>query len=97
MAAFEFKPGQGGLYPNQRKLTDNHPDFTGTFIAPDGKPYWLSAWKKRSNNGNEWWSLDSRPKDSDTKTAEPISERAKARDPEWARGKKEEIEDDIPW
>ncbi len=96
MSDFKLNPGQGSLFRNQKKSTDNHPDLTGTMIGPDGKEMWVSVWNKRSKNGNEWFSMACRWKDSDTKTQEPISEKAKAREPNWAKTKAP-IDDDIPF
>lgn len=43
---FELKPGQGSLFPNQRKESDRHPDVTGRIVLPDGTEHWLSGWWK---------------------------------------------------
>lgn len=53
--AYELKEGQGTLFLNDRKTTDNHPDLNGT-IKIDGKIYYLSAWKKQGNKG-EFFSI----------------------------------------
>lgn len=42
---FELKPGQGSLFPNQRKETDKHPDLTGR-VNIEGTMFWLSGWWK---------------------------------------------------
>lgn len=98
MSDFTLKPGQGSLFHNRDKKTDSHPDITGTLVQPDGQELWMSIWKKRSKNGNEWFSVSVRAKDSKTETQEPISERAKAREPAWAtKAKREPIDDDIPF
>lgn len=47
---FELRPGQGSLFPNQRKESDKHPDVTGR-INLDGTEYWLSGWWK-GQDGN---------------------------------------------
>ena len=47
---FELRPGQGSLFPNDRKETDKHPDVTGK-INLDGTLYWLSGWWK-GKDGN---------------------------------------------
>lgn len=38
--------GELSIWGNDRKTTDNHPDFTGT-LEMDGKKYQVSAWKRR--------------------------------------------------
>lgn len=48
---YQPKPGSGTLFDNTRKQTENHPDLTGSILLPDGKEYWLSAWKKQGRNG----------------------------------------------
>lgn len=37
---------RGAIWKNDRKETENHPDFTGT-LNVDGKDYWVSAWKRK--------------------------------------------------
>lgn len=41
---------RGVLFENDRKETDNHPDFKGT-AQIDGQEYWLSAWEKSGAKG----------------------------------------------
>lgn len=42
---YEQKNNRGGLWKNENKATDNHPDFKGS-ITVDGKQYWISGWKR---------------------------------------------------
>jgi len=37
---------RGQIWPNDRKETENHPDFTGS-LNVDGKEFWVSAWKRK--------------------------------------------------
>ena len=37
---------RGGIWKNEKKLTDNHPDFTGS-LDVEGVEYWVSAWKRK--------------------------------------------------
>lgn len=37
---------RGAIWKNERKETENHPDFTGS-LNVDGKDYWVSAWKRK--------------------------------------------------
>lgn len=37
---------RGGIWKNERKESDTHPDFTGSMNV-DGKDYWVSAWKRK--------------------------------------------------
>jgi hypothetical protein len=59
--AYEVKDNSGSLFQNKDKKTDNHPDYSGS-IRIDGKDYWLSGWKKVSND-KPWLSLAIKPKD----------------------------------
>lgn len=59
--AFEQKDNTGSLFNNDKKEKDTHPDMTGA-IKVDGIEYYLSAWKKTTKNGDEWFSLAVKPK-----------------------------------
>ena len=37
---------RGSIWPNKKKETDKHPDFTGS-LNVGGHDYWVSAWKRR--------------------------------------------------
>jgi hypothetical protein len=37
---------RGSIWPNDKKETENHPDFKGS-INVEGKEYWVSAWKRK--------------------------------------------------
>jgi hypothetical protein len=37
---------RGSIWKNDKKETDNHPDFTGS-LNVDGVDYWLSGWKRK--------------------------------------------------
>ena len=39
---------RGSIWKNEKKETDNHPDFTGN-LDVDGVEYWVSAWKKKAD------------------------------------------------
>ena len=39
---------RGAIWPNQKKETDNHPDFTGS-VNVAGVEYWVSAWKRKAD------------------------------------------------
>ena len=60
---YQQKDNQGALFPNSKKTTPNHPDFTGTILI-GGKDYWISGWKKLSKNGaKKYMSLAVKPKE----------------------------------
>jgi len=44
------KEGSGSLFKNDRKTTENHPDYTGTIMV-NGREHYLSAWVKEGKKG----------------------------------------------
>jgi hypothetical protein len=61
--AYEQKDNSGSLFRNERKTTQNHPDFTGS-VKVGGVDYWLSAWTKPGKDGKKgFFSLAFTPKD----------------------------------
>lgn len=39
---------RGAVWLNAKKLSDKHPDYTGS-LNVDGKDYWLSGWRGKSD------------------------------------------------
>lgn len=39
---------RGQVWRNEKKQTDNHPDFTGS-LDVNGTEYYVSAWKRKSD------------------------------------------------
>jgi len=62
--AYEQKDNSGSLFRNERKTTQNHPDFTGS-VKVGGVEYWLSAWTKPPKDATKkgFFSLAFTPKD----------------------------------
>lgn len=56
MADFIQYPNSGSLFRNERKTTDKHPDYNGSFNI-DGVEYWISGWMKKSKAGKSFMSL----------------------------------------
>lgn len=44
------KEGSGSLFKNNRKVSETHPDYTGSIMV-NGKEHFLSAWVKEGKNG----------------------------------------------
>ena len=56
----------GVLFKNDKKATDQHPDYTGN-ITIDGKEYYLSAWVNESaRTGQKYFALKTTPKAATT-------------------------------
>ena len=52
----------GVLFRNDRKETERHPDYTGSWTDANGVEHWFSAWLKDSKSGTKFMSLSARPK-----------------------------------
>jgi len=83
MAEFVQKELCGSMFKNQKKLTEQHPNMTGSALI-GGVEYWVSAWTKVDKNENKWQSLSFTRKDQ-PKTREQ-AEKAVA-----------DIDDDLPF
>lgn len=42
--AYEYKPGEITLFPNDKRQTDKHPNLKGQGKLLDGTEVWASAW-----------------------------------------------------
>jgi len=72
----EKRDNNGALFKNDRKTTDNHPDYNGSALI-GGVDMWISAWIKKGN-GKTYMSLAFKPKDGATvkmdKPAKPVDD-----------------------
>ena len=60
------KNNSGALFRNDKKATEQHPDYTGN-ITIDGKEYYLSAWVNESaRTGQKYFALKTTPKAATT-------------------------------
>ena len=57
---------RGSIWPNDKKETEKHPDFTGS-LNVDGKDFWVSAWKRKpdANPKAPSLSFSVKPKEQD--------------------------------
>lgn len=53
----------GVLFKNDRKESDRHPDYRGSFTDSNGVEHWLSCWIKESKTGSKFMSLSATPKE----------------------------------
>jgi len=60
--AYEMKPGQGSLFKNDKKTTEQHPEYKGSAMLLDGTEVWLSAWVKRPDGKPAFMSISIQPK-----------------------------------
>jgi hypothetical protein len=85
--AYEPKPNTGSLFKNDRKESDNHPDYKGSALI-GGVDHWLDAWINETNDGRKYMSLKFKVKEqgrggSAPRTAQPAYET--------------DLEDDVPF
>ena len=60
---------RGSIWPNDKKLTEKHPDFTGS-LNIEGVDYWVSAWKRAPDANPKAPSLSFSVKRKDEKPAQ---------------------------
>jgi uncharacterized protein (DUF736 family) len=91
--AFEKRDMSGALFKNDRKETENHPDYTGDVLV-NGTSFWINGWKKQDRNGNSFLSLSFKPKDQmrPASKSAPASPGKTADDPRTVR---RELDDDL--
>jgi len=82
--AYEQRDNSGSLFRNDKKETDNHPDYNGSAIV-GGQEVWMSAWLKTAANGKKFMSFSFKPKDQ--QAAKPVAKSAPA----------PELDDDLPF
>ncbi len=61
--AFETRELSGALFKNAKKETDSQPNARGE-CRIDGVLYEISAWTKKTKNGDPWQSLSFKRKES---------------------------------
>jgi len=93
--AYEHKPGSFTLFKNDRKESDNHPDYKGDGADIDGNPIWVSAWIKEGKNG-KFMSGSIRLKDEVRKSAQDGFDQA-ARTPPKQQAPAAVFDEDIPF
>ena len=55
--AYELRVGQGQLFRARSKKTERSPDMTGKLMLPNGVLVYVSGWRKQTQAGEEWISL----------------------------------------
>ena len=86
--AYELREGQGSLFKNKYKKTDDHPNARGELLI-DGVLYEVSAWTKKTKLGEPWQSLQLKRKEP-----RPQAE------PAWGSDRKSagpDFDDDVPF
>ena len=60
----EKRDNSGALFTNDKKTKETHPDMNGK-ITILGRDFYLSAWKKQTNQGKGYLSLSIKPVDEE--------------------------------
>jgi hypothetical protein len=47
----------GGLFINDRKEKENHPDYTGKIVVDQAGLYYIKGWKRSTKNGQPMLSI----------------------------------------
>ena len=71
--AYEQRDNSGSLFKNDKKESENHPDYNGSAMV-NGTEMWMSAWLKTSSNGKKFMSFSFKPKDQ--QAAKPVAKSA---------------------
>jgi hypothetical protein len=78
--AFQHREGQGALFKNERRTSDNHPNLRGQLMI-GGVLYDVSAWRKKGSNGKpDWLSLQAKPAREQGQRSSGGGERRQQRD-----------------
>jgi hypothetical protein len=82
---------RGAIWKNDKKETDNHPDFTGS-LNIEGVEFWVSAWKRKPDAGEKAPALSFtvRLKETNTNTSPKKQNAPQA-------SKSDDYDDDIPY
>ena len=77
--AYEQRDNSGSLFKNDKKESDNHPDYNGSAMV-NGAEVWMSAWLKTASNGKKFMSFSFKPKDQAVKPVVKPAPKAEAFD-----------------
>tara|TARA_S200002703_G_scaffold118308_1_gene103962 strand:+ start:3558 stop:3824 length:267 start_codon:yes stop_codon:yes gene_type:complete len=62
--AYEQKNNTGSLFRNEKKETENHPDYNGSMLI-DGTEYWISGWiNTAKSSGKKYFGLSFKKKEA---------------------------------
>lgn len=89
---YEVKPGQGSVWPNDRKTEDWHADHRGKILLPDGSEHYIDLWNNEKG-GKTWMGIKIGNPVQNAGSPIPVQNKAPASAPESFS----EIEDDLPF
>jgi uncharacterized protein (DUF736 family) len=65
----EKRDNTGALFTNDKKTKETHPDLNGK-ITILGREFYISAWKKQTNQGKGYLSLSIKPAEEEKTKAQ---------------------------
>ena len=86
---------RGQIWRNEKKQTDNHPDFTGS-LNVNGVEYWVSAWKRKEGAAAKAPALSFSIKPKDEQPAASQRQAPRRADP-ISSGRNDDMDDSIPF
>jgi hypothetical protein len=89
---YEVKPGQGSVWPNDRKTEDWHADWRGKILLPNGSEHYIDVWD--NEKGGKTWrgiKIGNPVADSGARTSAPVSNKDSSSE------SLNELEDDLPF
>lgn len=86
---------RGVLFKNDRKETDNHPDYKGS-CEVDGVEYWIAAWIKTGKKGKFMSLAFTEKEEAAPQPARSTPARSTRNEPR-GRGGFDDMDDDIPF
>ena len=93
--AYEHKEGKGTIFPNDYKISDNHPDYRGKAMWK-GEIIEISLWKGETQAGVERFSVSiSEPRQKSATPQRVVSSSPKAPQPKFTP--QEDDGDSIPF
>ena len=84
--AYEQRDNSGSLFKNDKKESENHPDYNGSAMV-NGSEVWMSAWLKTSTSGKKFMSFSFKPKEQ--QAAKPVAKSSPKAEPDF--------DDDMPF
>lgn len=54
---YEYKPGNGSAFKNDKKTEDWHGDLTGKIMLPDGKLHYLNIYNAAKKSGEAYFKV----------------------------------------
>lgn len=89
--AYVLRDGQGSLFKNENKTSDNHPNARGELMI-DGVLYEIAAWTKQGSKG-PFQSLSAKRKEARNAPQRQQQHESNS----YGNSFKEELDDDLPF